>query len=110
MHSSAALIHSLVLLFLIGLFVVPRFAAKPANSTGKKRFCLRFSGAFIGNALMPLHALIHPHTKHLIVQQLDNHAEEDQDSDSTDPAQHLQRQLNRIRSGEELDHITTLLR
>jgi hypothetical protein len=59
---------------------------------------------------MPLQAIIHPHTKHLVVESLNDHADGDQDADPADPMLHLQRQLKRIRNGEELDRITTLLR
>jgi hypothetical protein len=90
------------------LFIFRYRFRKPATSKRKKR--LRLAGAFIGNALVPLHALIHPHTKYLLAERLDDHAEEEQEADPTDPAQHLQRQLKKIRNGEELDHITTLLR
>jgi hypothetical protein len=105
------LLRGLVLLFPIGLFVLPRIFSKTIDKdrAGKRRR-LRLIGGFVGNALMPLHAIIHPHTKHLIVEQIKDHAENDQDTDPTDPEIHLQRQLRRIRNGENLDRLTILKR
>ncbi|HTV06276.1 MAG TPA: hypothetical protein VME86_12980 [Acidobacteriaceae bacterium] len=85
-----------------------RARRKRTNPNRKKR--RRLAGAFLGNALMPLHAIIHPHTKHAVVQMLDEQTDGDQDTDPADPAQHFERQLKRIRNGEDLDQITTRLR
>jgi hypothetical protein len=99
----------LVLSFLVGLIVLLRNFRKHMNPGHKKHSRLRLAGAFLGNALIPLHAIIHPHTKHVVAETLHDR-DEDPDADPTDPAQHLQRQLKKIRNGEQLDHITTLLR
>lgn len=78
MNSGVLLLRGLVLALVIGLFVLPRIFSKPTDQTRKKRRRFRIVGAFIGNALMPLHALIHPHTKHLIVEQIKDQKEDDQ--------------------------------
>lgn len=110
MGFGAFILRSLVLVLLVGLFVFLRVLGKRADPNQKKRSAFRVVGGLVGNALMPLHAFVHPHTKHLIVEQLKEHAEDDRDADPTDPEVHLNRQLKRIRDGEEIDRLTTLLR
>ncbi len=79
------------------------------SSDPKRKNRLRFAAAFIGNPLMPLHAIVHPQVRYVIAEQLKDHSE-DQDTDPFDPTQYLQSQLKRIRAGERLDRITTRLR
>jgi hypothetical protein len=110
MNSGVLLLRGLILLFLIGLFVLPRVFSRRTPHTGRTRFRLRLRGAFVGNAFMQLHALVNPHAKYLIVEQIKDYAEDDQDADPNDPEIHLQRQLRRIRNGEKLDRLTTLKR
>jgi hypothetical protein len=96
------------LLMLIGFLALPRLANKPAP-TRKNRVRLRRVGSFVGNALMPLHALVHPHVKYVIAEKAEEYAE-DRDADPTDPMTHLWRQLKPIRNGEKVERLTTLKR
>jgi hypothetical protein len=95
-------------LALIGLLALPRLANKPAP-TRQNRFRLRRIGSFVGNALMSLHALVHPHVKYVIAEKVEEYAE-DQDADPTDPMTHLRRQLRPIRNGDKVERLTTLKR
>ncbi len=106
MDFSAILAHPFLLLAaaVFCIFVLRHMAHKSSSPNRKKRF--RLAGAFIGNALLPLHAIIHPHTKHIIAEQMQDR-EDDPGADPDDPTQHFEKQLKRIRSGERLDHLTT---
>lgn len=66
-------------------------------------------GAALGNALQAIQAFAQPHVKHVIEQRVDEAAEEEDDEASQDPKAYLLRQAKRIRNGEEVDRLTTLL-
>lgn len=99
----------LTLFALAGLLFLPRMIRRRVDPDGRLRSPFRLTGAAVGNAFQQLHTFMRPQAQHAIAASFDQ-ADEEQDADPTDPAQHLQRQLKRIRNGEELDHITTLLR
>jgi hypothetical protein len=66
-------------------------------------------GAAIGNALQVLQQFTQPHVKHVIVQRLDETQDEDEEGEPKNPKEHLLRQAKRIRNGEKIDRLTTLL-
>jgi hypothetical protein len=71
-----------------------------------------FRGVALGNALQQLQTIVHPHTKHVIVQMADEEADEDFSGDPDrplDPVAHLRRQAEKIRRGQEIDRITAVL-
>jgi hypothetical protein len=85
----------------------PHGDALPRNS----RFGF-FRGGGLGNALQQLQVIVHPHTKHVIVQMAAEEADESEAEGAVDPADpiaHLHRQAEKIRRGEEIDRITALL-
>jgi len=106
MDFSAILAHPFLLLAaaVFCIFVLRHMAHKSSSPKRKKRF--RLAGAFIGNALLPLHAILQPQAKHVIAEQIEDR-EDDPNADPDDPALHFEKQLKRIRRGERLDHLTT---
>lgn len=76
---------------------------------GKKNPGFYPTFAILGNVFQRLQKLGEPGLKFVLEEKSDDHADNDEDADPTDPMQHLHRQLKRIRNGERLDQITTLL-
>jgi hypothetical protein len=66
-------------------------------------------GAALGNALQTLHAFVHPQVEHAIEMKLDEAVDEDDEGEPRNPRAHLLRQAKRIRNGETVDRLTTLL-
>lgn len=88
-------------LFLCALVLRKRgFCCKPRHL----RF--RFFGAAVGNALQTLHIFVDPGVRYVIAEKLEEHAEEHGEDDPADPVKHFERQLSRIRRGEQLDRLT----
>lgn len=109
MDSGALVVYGPVLFVLVCVFIFLRDSSKRNHPSRRKRFRLRLIGGFVGNALMPLNAIVHPHAKYAVAEKMDQHAE-DQDADPTDPMAHLRRQLKPIRNGEKIKRLTALKR
>jgi hypothetical protein len=92
----------LVLLVLANL----GFRARRNGSSHSKRRLFRFTGVAVGNALQILHVYVDPRVCYVIAQRLEEQAEDDSEDDSADPDKYLERQLRRIRRGEQLDRLT----
>ncbi len=71
-----------------------------------KRRRLRFTGAAIGNALQTVHVFVDPGVRYVIAEKLEERSEDDGKDDPADPAIHLERQLRRIRRGEQIERLT----
>jgi hypothetical protein len=69
---------------------------------------MRRTGARIGNALQLLEEFVHPHTKHVLQEQLKEQEDQDEGVESSDPTEHLLRQARRIQRGEMVEPITVL--
>jgi hypothetical protein len=63
----------------------------------------------LGNALHALQAIVQTRAEHVIAQQLNEEAEEDDDTGPDHAIRHLHRQALKIRRGEEIHHLTTYL-
>jgi hypothetical protein len=59
--------------------------------------------------LQVLHTLVQPQVEHAIEMRLDEAVDEDDEGGPKDPTAHLLRQAKRIRNGEKVDQLTTLL-
>jgi hypothetical protein len=79
------------------------------KKAGRSNWGFYPSGASIGNALQVLQAIAEPQAQHVIVERLEEPAEDDDEAGPKDPAAHLLRQARRIRNGEEVERLTTLL-
>jgi hypothetical protein len=109
LHLSAGVLRAVclaVLLVLAGL----GFRARRKVSPHSKRRRLRFTGVAVGNALQILHVYVDPRVRYVIVQRLEEQAEDDGEDDCADPGKHLERQLRRIRRGEPIDRLTIRMR
>jgi len=91
-----------------GIALVQRRRAKGRRS----RFGFYPSAALLGNAFQQLQIITQPKVQYVIEETMDEEAEEDE-SGGPDTARaarrHLLRQAERIRRGEELERLTTLL-
>ena len=98
------------LLFVIGIgaFYWKRAAWRRRNR-GKKNPGRYRGGAAFGNALQALQAITQPHVKHVIEQRLDEVTDEEDEGAPKNPTEHLLRQAKRIRNGQQIDLLTTLL-
>jgi hypothetical protein len=63
----------------------------------------------LGNAFQQLQQFVAPSTEYTIEEKLKEEAEEDDDGGADDPAKNLERQLRRIRRGERVATLTTIL-
>jgi len=72
----------------------------------RKSHGFRFAGAAIGNALQTIHVFVDPGVRYVIAETLEEPSEDDGEDDSADPAIHLERQLRRIRRGEQIERLT----
>ena len=88
---------------------VQRALWRRRKKAGKSRLGFYPTGASIGNALHALQAIAQPRAQHVIEEMLEEPAEDDDEAGPKDPAAHLMRQARRIRKGEEVDRLTTLL-
>jgi hypothetical protein len=66
----------------------------------------RLTGAAIGNALQTVHVFVDPGVRYVIAEKLEEPSEDDGKDDPADPAIHLERQLRRIRLGEQIERLT----
>jgi len=103
-HLSAGVLRAVCLAILLVVATLG-FRARRKVSSHSKRL-LRFTGVAVGNALQILHVYVDPRVRHVIVHRLEEQAEDDGEDDCADPGKHLERQLRRIRRGEQVDRLT----
>ena len=106
---SASVLRAVCLALLLVLATLG-FRAKRKVSSHSKRRRFRFTGVAVGNALQILHVYVDPRVRYVIVQRLEEEAEDEGEDDCADPGKHLERQLRRIRRGEEVDRLTIRMR
>ena len=109
LHLSASVLRAVCLAMLLVLATLG-FRAKRKVSSNSKRRRFRFTGVAVGNALQILHVYVDPRVRYVIVQRLQEEAEDEGEDDCADPGKHLERQLRRIRRGEEVDRLTIRMR
>jgi hypothetical protein len=99
----------LLFAFCIGVFYVKRALWVSRNrAKGGSRKLYR-GGAALGNALQELQVFVQPRAEHVIQERLEEVVDEDDSGEPKDPAEHLMRQARRIRNGEQVERLTTLL-
>jgi hypothetical protein len=69
----------------------------------------RPSGAILGNALQQLQAIAEPQAQYVIAEKENEATEDEEDGGPDDPVRHLHRQAAKIRRGERLENLTTLI-
>jgi hypothetical protein len=107
-HLSGNGSHAMFLLALLFILAVLRLSLRRKFPHNHKRTSLRFrfTGAVIGNALQAIHAFVDPGVRYVIAEKLEEPSQDDGGEDPADPAIHFERQLRRIRHGEEIDRLT----
>jgi hypothetical protein len=108
-HLSASVLRAICLCVLLVLATLG-FRARRKGSSHSKRRLFRFTGVAVGNALQILHVYVDPRVRYVIAQRFDEQAEDDGEDDCADPGKHLDRQLRRIRRGEQIDRLTIRMR
>lgn len=102
--------HAIFLLAILIMVAVLRLLLRrklhQSSASKRKRGRFRFTGAAIGNALQTVHVFVDPGIRYVIAEQLEEPTEDDGEDDSADPAMHLERQLRRIRRGEQIERLT----
>jgi len=109
--SSAVLfaLPGLPLVLLVCAFFFQRYRWKRRRRLGKKRRGFYPSTYALGIAFQQIQLFVAPNAECPIAESLKEHAEEDDDEGAQNPARHLERQLRRIRRGERIERLTTLL-
>ncbi len=102
-------IPGLLLIFGVGVLFVRRAIWRWEKRTGKGQLGFYPSGAALGNALQAIQVIAQPHVKYVIEEKLEESSDADDESGRLDPTAHLMRQARRIRNGEEVERLTTLL-
>ncbi|MDX6456928.1 MAG: hypothetical protein QOE55_625 [Acidobacteriaceae bacterium] len=109
-NGSHAILLAAVLLVLVALSF--RLRRKlPQNYTCKpksRRF--RSAGVVLGNALQIIHVFVDPGVRYVVAEKLEESSKDDDEDDSADPAIHLERQLRRIRRGEQIERLTVRMK
>jgi hypothetical protein len=77
---------------------------------GRTRRGFRPSAVMLGNALQQLQVIAQPETRYVIEEKLDEDSEDEESGGPDDPVRHLHRQAAKIRRGEPVERITTLLK
>jgi hypothetical protein len=95
-----------ILLVLLALRLRLRHKLQQNYPCKPKRRRFRFTGAAIGNALQTVHVFVDPGVRYVISEKLEEPSEDDGKADPADPAIHLERQLRRIRRGEQIERLT----
>jgi hypothetical protein len=90
-------------------FVYQRYRWKRRRPTGKRRLGFCPTTFALGVAFQQIQLFVAPNAEHTIAEKLKEEAEEDDEGGPDDPARHLERQLRRIRRGERIETLTTLL-
>jgi hypothetical protein len=106
---SASVLRAACLAILLVLATLGFRARRKVPSQSKRRR-FRFTGVAVGNVLQTLHVYVDPRVRYVIVQSLEEQAEDDGEDDCADPGKHLERQLRRIRRGEQIDRLTIRMR
>jgi hypothetical protein len=91
------------------IFCIQRFRWKHNQRKGKKKFGFYPTTYALGNAFQQLQLFVKPDVENILAEKLKEDAEEDDEGGTDDPAKHLERQLKRIRRGERIDRLTTIL-
>jgi hypothetical protein len=91
------------------LVIACAFVLKRNKRSSKKRRGFYPTTFALGIAFQQIQLFVAPNTEHTIAEKLREQAEHDDDGGPDDPARHLDRQLRRIRRGERIDVLTTLL-
>jgi hypothetical protein len=99
----------LIFLALLARFYVQRMRWNRKTRRQKRTRGRYRGGASLGNALHSLQVLAQPQAQHSIEEMLQESMDEDEESAPKDPTAHLMRQVMRIRNGEKVDRLTTLL-
>jgi hypothetical protein len=86
-----------------GVFLLQRlrYRRKKAANPNHRGFCP--TTAALSLALISLHTLAQPDLNHALEQRQTEAEDEDENGDPHDPAAQLNRQLKRIRNGEDID-------
>lgn len=90
-------------------FLYQRHRWKRRKRLGKKRFGFYPTNFALGIAFQQIQLFVAPNTDYTIAEKLKEEAEENDEGGPDDPGRHLNRQLRRIRRGERIDTLTTLL-
>jgi hypothetical protein len=111
-HLSGNGSHAIYLLVLLLILAALRLSLRRKSPHNHKRTSrrFRFTGAVIGNALQTIHVFVDPGVRYVIAEKLEEPSEDDGEEDAADPAIHLERQLRRIRRGEEIERLTILIK
>ncbi len=104
MASRRASMHAIFLLTIVLVLTVGLGRRK------LKSRIFRFTGTAIGNAFQAVHIFVDPGVRYVIAEKLEEEAEDDGEDDLADPAKHLERQLRRIRRGEQIERLTVRIR
>jgi hypothetical protein len=91
-------------------FFVQRIRWRHNVRRGKKNPGYYPTFAVLANAFQRLQRLAEPQLEYVLEEKSNDEADEDDQGEPADPIKHLDRQLRRIRNGEKLDRLTTLLR
>ena len=95
----------LILLFCI--VCLQRLLWKRGQHRNRRRFYP--TNYTMGNAFQQLQQFVAPNTEYTLEEKLKEDAEDDDEGGPDDPAKHLERQLKRIRRGERVEKLTTIL-
>jgi hypothetical protein len=111
MSSTAVLfaLPGLPLVMIFCAFFFQHYRWKRRRRLGNKRWGFYPSTYALGIAFQQIQLFVAPNAECLISEILKEQAEEDDDRGTQDPARDLERQLRRIRRGERIDTLTTLL-
>jgi hypothetical protein len=90
-------------------YFVRRGAWKRKRRRGEKRLGFCPSSTALGGALLFLQIFIRPSLQHVLAEVQEEDLDEDDEGDPESPEKHLNRQLKRIRRGEEIDDLVLRL-
>ena len=90
-------------------FIYRRHRWKSSGRPGKKRRGFYPTTFALGIAFQQIQLFVAPNVEPTIAEKLKEEAEEDDEECPADPVRHLDRQLRRIRRGEQIDTLTTML-
>jgi hypothetical protein len=99
----------LVLIIWFCAIYLQRIFWRLRKKTGQSKIGFYPTGASMGNALQVLQAFVNPEVLHVIEEKLEEPADEEYEAGPRDPTAHLMRQARRIRNGEKIERLTTLL-
>ena len=93
----------LIAVVLLCVFYLRRFLWRREKRSGKKRSGFYPTTFALGLAFQMVQIVYEHGPRHLIVEKWKEQAEEDDEGDPENPARQLDRQLRRIRRGEEVE-------